>query len=58
MVNDIEKTLDSVAKSNGKPYEPLKFEVVTFGEDIILASTFDTKGFYDGDWFIFDDVFV
>ena len=55
MAKNIECTLEQTAKKSSKSYKPLSFEVVTFGEDAILSSTFNTKGIYDDDWIIFDN---
>lgn len=43
----IENSLKDTPKKPLKRYEPLSFEVVTFSEDVIISSTFDTKGIYD-----------
>jgi len=55
MVKDIGYALESATTKSKKPYEPLKFEMNVFGEDVILASNFETKGMYGDDWIIFDD---
>ena len=54
------QTKKETTKKTKKPYEPLEFETLTLSEDVILASTFDTKGTYDGDgdWIIFDGKYL
>lgn len=43
-----------------KSYEPSKLEIVTFTQDVMISSSFETKGLYDKtdgvwDWNLFGD---
>lgn len=58
MVKNIVDKLEQANNKTNKPYEPLKFEMITLTKDVILASTFDTKGIYDSDWIIFDTKYL
>ena len=48
-MKDNKKTSKQVIKET-KPYETAKVDIVPFNEDVILASSYTTKGTYDDEW--------
>ncbi|MBQ3596246.1 MAG: hypothetical protein II988_00330 [Clostridia bacterium] len=53
MVKENERTTELENRKSAKPYEPLKLEMIELGEDVILSSSFNTKGTYNDEWIIF-----